>query len=298
MPLTAAAVLVGLLSGAWVSWRIETWIGRRIVEKGPASPVGSRRDLLPSMADRWLYPAGPLSALFGIALAAAVVPLSPTWIGADLGIGVFYFIVVVDFTVLGLAMGGWGANSAHGAEVYYRAVAQLVSYVVPLGLAYIGAIMMAQSLSTVKIIEAQSGLWFIVLQPIGFALYLATGLMQCFRRPFMESFADAIDHGVLGLYGAWKLWVWRMAFFALLFLVSAMGAVLYLGGWQGPWLPGPVWMVLKTLAMMALLVSIGTRLRPRDTYAMLQFSWKVLTPVGLLNVLIVGGLILLGVGVK
>ena len=90
-------------------------------------------------------------------------------------------------------MGGWGTNTPNGTEVYYRAVAQLVSYVIPLGLAYIGAIMMARSLSTVKIVEAQSGIWYVVLQPIGFLLYLATGLMQAFRAPFLEPFSKHID---------------------------------------------------------------------------------------------------------
>ncbi len=296
--LTGAAVLICLLIGAGVSWAVERWFYQSLAEKGPAAEPASSREVTLPMPDRWMYPAGPVNALFGVAAAAAVIPFGRTLIGADIGIGVFYFIVVVDFAVLGLALGGWGANTPDGAEVYYRAVAQLVSYVIPLGLAYIGAIMMAKSLSTVSIVEAQSGLWFIVTQPIGFALYIVTGLMQSFRRPFIESFSDHIGGGVLGFYGGWKLIAWRIAFYGLLFVVSAMGAVLYLGGWLGPWLPGPVWMGIKTLAMTALFAFAGTRVKPRDTHQMLMLSWKILTPVGLLNVLIVGGLILLGVGVK
>jgi len=295
---TALAVIMVVLAGAGLTHLVERGLVRSRKEQGIAMPVRAGKEIDIPQADRWMYPAGPVSALFAIAAAMVVIPFGRDLVGADLGIGVFYFIVMVDFTVLGLAMGGWGANTPHGTEVYYRAVAQLVAYVVPLGLAYIGAIMMAQSLSTIRIVEAQSGLWYIVLQPIGFLLYLATGLMQSFRAPFLEPFSSTIDHGVLSLYGGWKAWYWRIAMSGLLFVVSAMGAVLFLGGWQGPLLPGPVWMLLKTGAMMLLFTWLGAKFRPMTTDEMLQLSWKILTPVGLANVLVVGGLILLGVGVK
>ncbi len=296
--LTAFYLMAGLAAGAWLTQQIERRVYGTRYEAGPARPVNFTTVPSTPRADRWMYAAGPVSALFGVAAALVVIPFSRTWIGADLGIGVFYFIVVVDFTVLGLAMGGWGANTPDGAEVYYRATAQLISYVIPLGLAYIGAIMMAKSLSTVKIVEAQSGLWFIVTQPVGFALYVVTALMQSFRPPFVEAFSRKIDYGVLTLYGGGYAVIWRVAMSGLLFAVSAMGAVLFLGGWQGPLLPGPVWMLLKTLLMMLLLTVAGSQIQPLTTHQMLQFSWKVLTPVGLANVLLVGLEILLGVGVK
>jgi NADH-quinone oxidoreductase subunit H len=194
-----------------------------------------------------------------------------------------------------MAFAGWGANTRQGVEAYYRIVAQLVSYIVPLGLAYIGAIMMARSLSTLRIVAAQSGLWFIALQPLGFALYVVTGLMQSYRAPFLEPFSHQIEHGILSVYGGWGGWLWRITLSGLLFLVAAGGAILYLGGWQGPFLPGPAWMLLKTFAMMALMIWVGGRVRPLNVAQMLALSWKILTPVGLLNVLIVGALILLGV---
>jgi NADH-quinone oxidoreductase subunit H len=168
--------------------------------------------------------------------------------------------------------------------------------VVPLGLALVGAIMMAKSLSTVRIVEAQSHLWFIVLQPLGFVLYLVTGLMQCYRAPFMEPFAGGIGGGVLGVAGGGIALLWHAALSGILFLVAAMGAVLFLGGWSGPWLPAPLWMALKTFALMALMIVLGRMVRPLSTAQMLALSWKLLIPVGLVNVLIVGALILLHIG--
>lgn len=260
------------------------------------SPATLDQDVQLSRADRWMYPAGALSALFGVTVAAAVLPFGPHLIGADLGIGAFYFIVVVDFVVLGVALSGWGAGTREAAESFYRITAQLVSYVVPLGLAYVGALMMAASLSTVRIVEAQTDVWFIVLQPLGFALYLVTGLMQAYRAPFYEAFSGQIGGGLLAFVGGWKALVWRAALAGLLFVVSAMGALLYLGGWLGPWLPPPVWMLLKTFALMGLMLWLGRRFRPLSTAQMLALAWRVLIPAGLLNVLLVGGLILLGVG--
>lgn len=295
--LRSLAVLAALGVGAALAYLLERALLRRTqTEAGPAAGANYREDVRLPQPDRWLYPAGPVMALLGVALAMAVIPFGPRLIGADLGIGVFYFIVVVDFVVLGLALSGWGANTPNAVEACYRIVAQLVAYVIPLGLALVGAIMMARSLSTVAIVEAQAGLWYIVLQPIGFALYVITGLMQMYRAPFLEPFAHSIDHGVLGVSSGWQALLWRVALAGVLFVVAAMGAVLFLGGWRGPLLPGPVWMLLKTYGLMALMLWLGTRVRPLSTAQMLALSWKILIPVGLANVLIVGVLILLGVG--
>ena len=270
----------------------------------PAQEVSPARLRLPCTkgrikllsADRWLYPAGAISALFGVAAASIIIPFGPDLVAENLGIGAFYFIVVVDFVVLGVAIAGWGANTRDAVDVYYRITAQLISYIIPLGLAYVGAIMMARSLSLNTIVEGQQGFWYALVQPIGFALYLITGLMQAYRAPFLEPFSRGLNHGVLGVVGGWQAFVWRLALSGLLFVVAAMGAVLYLGGWLGPWLPAPVWMLLKTFGLMALMLWLGRRIKPLSTAQMLKLSWRILTPVGLFNVLVVGALILLGVG--
>lgn len=291
---TLGVLVVGALVTAWIESRLAPWRA----ERGPAQRLVMRRELVPARRDPWMYAAAPGMAVAAVALGAVVIPFGPELVGQDLEIGLFYFIVVVDLVVLAIALGGWGANTPRSVEACYRAVAQLVAYVVALGLAVLGPIMMARSLSTVDIVEAQreAGLWYVAAQPLGFALYVATALMQSYRGPFLEPFARQIDFGVVGVFGGLRALLWRLALSGLLFVVAAMGAVLFLGGYAGPWLPGPVWMVLKTLAMVVLLAGIGARLRPRSTAEMLALSWKVLIPVGLANVLLVGLLILLGVG--
>lgn len=292
--LAAVLVIVAVALAAAVTISVEPRLARG--EPGPArAPALDAAPRLPN-ADRWLYPAGAFAALAGVVLAAVVVPLGPSLIGQDLDIGVFYFIVVLDFVVLGIALTGWGANTPNAVESCYRAVAQLVAYVVPLGLALVGVIMMAKSLSTLRIVAAQRDLWFVVLQPIGFALYLVSGAMQAYRRPFVEPFAAAIEGGVLGVVGGGAALLWRIVLSGLLFLVAAMGAVLFLGGGSGPWLPAPAWMIVKTLGVLALMLLLGRRAPPLDVARMLALSWKLLIPVGLVNVLAVGVLILLHVG--
>ena len=296
MSATVAAVVAALLGAAALAWALERLTVLASAEAGPAQRVDLQHQLEFANADRWLLPAGPGVALAGVALGMVVLPFGPNLIGRDLGIGVFYFIVVLDFVVLGIALTGWGANTPTAVEACYRIIAQLVAYVVPLGLSYVGVIMMARSLSTTAIIAAQSSLWFAVLQPVGFALYLVTGLMQSYRAPFLEPFADSIGGGILSVAGGWSALLWRIALSGLLFLVAGMGAVLYLGGPNGPWLPGWVWMLIKSYALMSLMLWLGRRFSPLSTADMLALSWKVLTPVGLLNVLLIGILILLGIG--
>jgi NADH-quinone oxidoreductase subunit H len=292
----AAGVLIALLVAAALTWAMELRFHRPDQEMGPAGSIPLPEHIDLPNADRWLLPAAPVMALIGVALGMVVIPIGPGLIGRDLGIGVFYFIVVIDFVVLGVALGGWGANTFDTVEAFYRIVAQLVAYVVPLGLALVGAIMMARSLSTVQIVEAQSIGPFILLQPIGFALYIVAGLMQSYRAPFLEPFSEHIRGGILSAMVGGSALIWRIAFSGVLLLVSAMGAVVFLGGWHGPWIPGWAWMVIKSYGLMVAMLWLGRQVRPLSTSEMLALSWKVLTPVGLINVLIVGALILLGVG--
>ncbi len=268
-----------------------------INEKGPSAGF-SKSNLIPVHTDTWMYNAAPVVALLSMAAAAVVIPIDRNLVGADIGIGLFYFIVVVDYMVLAVALGGWGSNIAESLESCYRIVAQLVAYVVPLGLAVIGPIMMARSMSTQNIISSQTSLWYIVSQPLGFALYIITGLMQVYRAPFLEPFSARLNNGIISTYGGWRGKLWRISLAAVLFIVAAMGAVLFLGGWSGPLLPGFVWMAVKTFAVLILMKWIGQKVKLRSTAQMLELSWKILIPIGLLNVLIVGGLILLGVGGK
>ncbi len=290
------SVLLLFSAGTFLTLLIEPRLNI-ISAKGPSAEL-SAKNIYPAHPDSWLYNTAPVIALISMAAASVVIPIDRYLVGADIGIGLFYFIVVVDYMVLAVALGGWGSNISQTLESCYRIVAQLIAYVVPLGLAVIGPIMMAKSMSTQNIINSQSSLWYIVSQPLGFALYVITGLMQVYRAPFLEPFSDKLNNGIISTYGGWRGKLWRISFAGILFVVAAMGAVLFLGGWSGPVLPGFVWMLIKTFSVLIFMKWIGQKIKLKSSAQMLELSWKILIPVGLLNVLIVGGLILLGVGGK
>ena len=290
----AIVTLLTFFSGTLITILIEPRLNFIKSEPGPSAKFQDGLSI-PNHRDSWLYNSAPITGLAGLFLSAVIIPINKDLVGADLGIGIFYFIVVVDYVVLAIALGGWSGNIPQSIETCYRIIAQLVSYVVPLGLAIIGPIMMAKSMSTQKIIASQENLWFIVSQPLGFILYIITGLMQVYRAPFLEPFAADIDGGVLSIYTGWQGIIWKITLSGIFFVVAAMGAILFLGGWNGPVLPGFLWMIIKTSGILILMKWAGQKIKLLSTAKMLEISWKILIPVGLLNVLIVGGLILLGV---
>lgn len=292
---TLAILIAGSLITMWIEPRAVRVFGGK---HGQTVAAETHHSVIPGSPDTWLYYAAPFVALLAVAWGVLVIPFSNLLIGNDVNIGLFFFLVVIDFLVLGIAVGGWGANTPNAVEACYRVVGQLVAYVIPLGLAVIGPIMMARSLSILNIANAQAdaGLWYIIAQPLGFVLYIVTAWMQTYRAPFAEPFSDLIQRGVLNVYGGWAAAAWRVALAGVLFVAAAMGAALFLGGFHGPFLPGPIWMLVKTIVVLLVILWAGSKVRLRSTAEMLAFSWKVLIPVGLLNVLVVGGLILLGVG--
>jgi len=254
-----------------------------------AAQLLRQEDLTPRGADTWLFRSAPLLALASVALGALVLPWGPGLIAFDPAIGLFYFIVVLSPVVVALMNAGWGQNSKAGLFGTFRAATHLISYEVPLGFAAIGPVMAAESLRTSRIVAAPAGLWYGVWQPLGVAIYLIAALFLSFRHPFdSPEGGPELEGGVLGEYTGPRLLLFRITLDGLFALLMAMGVVLFFGGGQGPLLPAPVWLVLKTALLVGLVLGI-TRRFPRLRHdQMLSLSWKVLLPASLLNVALVG----------
>ena len=295
--LTSLAVFGALLAGTYCVAGLQRiaalGLGRAIDALAlpilEAARLVRQEDLAPRGADGLLFRSAPLVALASIALAALVVPFGPGLVGFDPSIGIFYFIVVLGPFVPAMMNAGWSQNSKEGLLGSFRAAAHLISYEVPLGFAAIGPAMAAESLSTVRIVEGQGGLWYGAWQPVGFAIFLLAALFMTYRHPFdIPKAGSELEGGVLAEYSGPRLLLFRAALDGIFFLLMAMAAVLFLGGWRGPLLPGPLWLALKTFALAYLMLwvdSFAPRLRLDQ---MLGFAWKVLVPASLVNVALVG----------
>ncbi|HBY94774.1 MAG: NADH-quinone oxidoreductase subunit H [Ardenticatenaceae bacterium] len=304
----ALLVLVALLVGAYTVAVLEwlTTLGPRHARTAAVLPLAEaamllrQENLVPRGADGLLFRSAPLVALAAVALAALVIPLGARLVGFNPSIGLFYFIVVLGPFVVAMMNAGWSQNAKEGLFGTFRAAAILISYEVPLGFAAIGPVMATESLSTVRIVEAQADLWYAVWQPLGLAIYLVAALVMSYRHPFdIPQAGTELEGGVLAEYAGPRLLLFKVGLNAIFGLLMAIGVVLFFGGWQGPLLPGPIWFLLKTGAL-ATLVLWAIRFAPRLRHdQMLGLAWKILLPASLVNVALVGVLILvLGGGAR
>ncbi len=294
--------MLGLLLGVYVISVLDRLVVFRRREFVPAfiSPISRifaalrQEDLLPHAADNLLFRSAPLIALASVGLAALVIPLGPGLYAFDSSIGLFYFIAVLGPFVVAMMNAGWSQNSKVGLFGTFRAAAYLLSYEVPLGFAAIGPVMAAESLSTVRIVEAQTALWYAVWQPLGLAIYFVSALIMSYRRPFDIPQADGeTGGGVLAEYSGLRLLLFTISLNAIFLLLCAMGVVLFFGGWHGPWLPAPIWFLIKTFTLAALLRWAGCNMSRLRHDQMLALAWKILLPASLVNVALVGIIVLL-----
>ena len=208
---------------------------------------------------------------------------------ADINVGLLYVFAMGSLAVYGAVLGGWASNNKYSLLGGLRLSAQMVSYELALGLSVIGVLMLAGSLSLVKIVEAQKSMWFIVYQPLGFFLFLTAAFAECARTPFdLIECENELVAGYQTEYSSMKYGVFMLGEYAHIIVASAMCTTLFLGGWQGPFLPPIVWFTLKTFALVFFFIWVrGTFPRFRFDQLM-QLGWKVLLPLALANIVATG----------
>jgi NADH-quinone oxidoreductase subunit H len=208
---------------------------------------------------------------------------------ADVNIGLLYVFAVAGMAVYGAVIGGWSSNNKYSLLGALRLSAQMISYELALGLSIIGVLMLAGTLSLVQIVEAQKHMWFIVYQPLGFILFLTASFAECSRTPFdLIECENELVAGYQTEYSSMKWGLLMMGEYGHVVIASALTTTLFLGGWQGPFLPPVVWFLLKTFGLIFFFIWVrGTFPRFRFDQLM-YFGWKVLLPLSLVNILLTG----------
>lgn len=208
---------------------------------------------------------------------------------ADVNIGLLYVFAVAGMAVYGAVIGGWSSNNKYSLLGALRLSAQMISYELALGLSVIGVLMIAGTLSLVGIVEAQKNMWFIIYQPLGFILFLTAAFAECARTPFdLIECENELVAGYQTEYSSMKWGLLMMGEYGHVVIASALTVTLFLGGWQGPFLPPVVWFLLKTFLLIFFFIWVrGTFPRFRFDQLM-YFGWKVLLPLSLINILLTG----------
>jgi NADH-quinone oxidoreductase subunit H len=248
----------------------------------------------PRSAVPLLYYIAPSIVVFTGVATLAIIPFGNVedgigLYGIDVPIGILYFFAFGSIAFYGLLLGGWASGSKYSFLGAMRAAAQLISYEISMGLALLGAIMMAGSLSLVSIVEAQNQIWYIAPQFVGFLIFLVAGFAETNRAPFDLPEADAeLVAGYGTEYGGMRYGSYALAEYIEMFVISAVAVTFFLGGWHGPgpgWLD-PIWVIVKIFLFLFLFMWVRATL-PRVRYdQLMSLGWKVLLPLATLNVLV------------
>lgn len=263
-----------------------------------------KEDFVPARVDLVVYWLAPAISMVVALFVYAVIPFGPeiTIFGrqvplylADVNIGILVVLAASSVGVYGIILGGWSSNNKYSLLGSLRSSAQLISYELALGLAVIAVVITAGSLSLVEIVKAQERVWFVALQPLGFVMFLIAAVAETNRAPFdLPEAEQELIAGYQTEYGGFKFAMFYIAEYIAIVTMSALATTLFWGGWQGPVLPPLVWFALKTFAFIFFFVWIRATL-PRVRHDQLMaFGWKVLVPLGLLNVVITALIVVLG----
>lgn len=246
-----------------------------------------KEDIVPAKADRFAFVMAPLLVFAPALMSMLVIPFAKPLVPRDLSVGVLYFLAIPAIGVIGLMMAGLASHNNYSLLGGLRSAAQLISYEIPRALSVLAVVMLAGSMSTVTIVERQSHIWYALLTPIGFALYLATTTAELNRTPFDLPEAEAeLVGGFHTEYSGLRWAFFMMGEYANFFVASAFGAVVFLGGGNGPLLPPIVWFIVKTYAIIFFLMWVKWTVPRFRIDQLMTLSWRVLIPIALLNLVI------------
>lgn len=253
-----------------------------------------KEDIIPKDADRTVFTFAPAVAFAVALLPVVAIPFAGGLIVSDLNAGVLYIIAVSSLATIPMIMAGWGSNNKYALLGAMRAVAQSISYEIPLVLSFIGVIALAGSMSTVQITNAQTNIWYVFLQPLGFIVFFIASIAEMGRLPFdlPESESELVA-GFHTEYSGMKFAIFLFAEYIHMVMATALMVILFFGGWNIPFMTlPPIGQFFVFMGKMYVIISVLIWIRgtlPRVTVLqMTAIGWKVLIPLALLNIAITG----------
>src|SRR5215218_288694 len=261
----------------------------------------TKEQFRPRTAIGWLFALAPVISILTAVAAFAIVPFGDTvdifgtrtgLYGIDVSVGPLFLFATGAVAFYGIMLGGWSSGSKYSFLGSMRAAAQLISYEVSQGMALVGVVMTAQSLSLVDIVHAQAGMWYVVPQFVGFVVFMIASFAETNRPPFDLVEADGeLVGGYVTEYGGARFASYYMAEYVNIVVVSGIAATLFLGGWLIPGIDTPgVLQPFVVLAKMSLFITLFFWIRttlPRLRYdQLMSFGWKILLPLATLNALV------------
>ncbi len=314
------AVLLGalLLAASYLVWLERKFLARLQIRLGPnragifglLQPIAdavkllTKEDIIPADADPFIFQLAPAVVAFTALLMFAVVPVGPDivlfgqpvpMVITDMNVGLLFVFALSSLGVYGVALGGWASNSKFALLGGIRGAAQMISYELALGLSLVPVVMLAGSFSLTEIVNAQAGTWFIVVQPVSFAIFIISAMAESKRIPFdLPEAENELGAGFHTEYSGMRFGLFFLGEYVHIQVLGALIAVFFLGGWRGPILPPAVWLLIKIFFVAVIMIWIRGTL-PRLRYDQLMaLGWKVLIPASLINIVLTGVFILIG----
>ena len=293
-----ALVSVNALFLIWVERKVSAHMQVRLgpMEVGPHGAIQPIADALklmgkelitPEDVDKPIFWLAPIVVFMPVLLSFLVIPFSQSLIIKDMNVGIILILGFSTLAVLAILMAGWSSNNKYSVFGAIRSVAQNVAYEIPLLITVMSIILMVGSFKLSDIVAAQSGYWFILVQPLAFLLFVTCATAETNRAPF--DLPEAESELVAGFhteYSGMRFAVFFLAEYTNMFIAASVGTVLFLGGWHGPILPGVVWFFLKVYALVFMMMWFRWTF-PRVRFdQLITFAWKILIPLAFVNLLL------------
>jgi NADH-quinone oxidoreductase subunit H len=294
--LVATVPLVTVIFLIWTERKIAARVQDRI---GPnrVGPFGllqtvadavkmlTKEDITPTGADKFIYNLAPIISFASVILMWAVVPFTPLHIGADLSVGALYFVAVASIGTIKVMIAGWSSNNKYALLGAFRTIAQLLSYEVPMVLSLIIPVMLAGTLSMQEIVWEQGAMWYVFMAPIAFVMFFVANLAETGRAPFdlLEAESEIIA-GYNIEYSGFKWGMFMAGEFMHVFTACLFAAVLFLGGWWGPFVNeipvlGFIYLGLKTSVIYIFSLILRSTVPRVRIDQLMAFNWRWLVPI-------------------